>query len=685
MFCCASGLILSVLLASESYHLIVQQKNNSMKRYILLCLVSMMAFAVEAQHDTVRKSQTLEEVTVRSRAAGVSRLGGAENGIRMEQDELFRAACCNLGESFVANPSVDVTYSDAAVGARQIKLLGLSGQYVQMLLEGLPMQEGSMMPYQLDYVPGAWMRSISVSKGTSSVKQGFQSITGQINVEYLKPDEDQGIVLNLYGDSRMKTEGNAAGNIHLNKYLNTEILVHGEKDFAHHDANGDGWHDAPSVSQYHLQNRWKYQRGRYIGHAGAGYMDNYREGGQLKTVPNRYMAEVNVQRKEAYMKHAYLLNREHNTNVALMGTVSQSRLSGVFGDVYPEFTQRDYYAQMLLEHDFTEVHSFSTGLSYRYENHQTDCSRQWEEATPGVYGQYTFKPSYRFTLMVGLRADRYMADESMMFVTPRLHVKWLPNDRLSFRISAGKGYRTVHPMEECHYLLASGRTLTAPDILTPEEAWNSGVSVAYNIPVDDRMVRINGEYYYTHFLNQAVVDYDSDPHAITISDLEGVSFSHTAQVDVSCEIGDEWEAMAAFRYNHVRCTYQGKLLEKPLTSRYKGLLTLSWKPMMGLWQVDATLQVNGGGRMPKAYLLYDGSPSWADEFPAYPQLNAQVTRTFRRFSVYMGGENLTNYKQPNPIINASDPWSADFEPTMIWGPVHGIMFYAGLRVNLWRE
>ena len=211
---------------------------------------------------------------------------------------------------------------------------------------------------------------------------------------------------------------------------------------------------------------------------------------------------------------------------------------------------------------------------------------------------------------------------------------------------------------------------------------NVGISTAFYVPLGSRTMTVNAEYYYTHFLHQAVVDYDSDPLAITIADLNGRSYSHTFQVDATYAFSDEWEAMVAFRMNDVKCTYGGVLMEKPLQSRYKGLITVSWEPMMALWHVDLTLQLNGPGRMPTPYQLADGTLSWDETFPDYPQLNLQLTRDFRHFSIYIGGENLTNYKQPLPVIGADNPWGSQFEPTMIWGPVHGVMFYCGLRFKV---
>lgn len=651
-----------------------------MKKAIILCLALLPALHLWAQSDT---ATTLKAASVSAHRHKVQRLNTAENGLKLGQDELFRAACCNLGESFVNNASVDVNYSDAAVGARQIKLLGLSGQYVQMLTEQLPNLCGAAMPYSLSYVPGAWMQSISVSKGASSVKNGFQSVTGQINVDYLRPEDEEGVVLNLYGDSHNKWEGNVVANKHIGKYLSGELLAHYEKDFTHSDKDGDLWHDTPAIEQLHLQSRWYMMKGRYIGHWGVGLLDESRVGGQMADVANPFQVLLDGRRYEGYMKHAFILDPEHNSNVAFMATVNSYELDGLFGAKHYGNRHNNLYAQLMYEREFDFIHSISAGLSLMADKMVDRLNLNNDtlfETIPGVYAQYTFKPSHKLTVMAGLRAD--YSNLHGAFATPRLHVKWTPADWVSVRLSTGKGYRSPHALAENHYLLSSGRTLAIDSHLSMEEAWNSGLSAAFTLPMGDRFLKINLEEYYTHFLNQAVVDYDSDPMAIHITNLNGRSYSHTIQVDASYDFTDELDATAAFRYNDVQCTYGGQLMEKPLTSKYKGLVTLSWKPWMGKWQFDFTFLMNGGGRMPAPYTLPDGTLSWDKRFPAYPQLNAQITRKYRHFSCYIGGENLTNYKQPNAVVNANNPWLPTFEPTMIWGPVRGIMLYAGIRANL---
>ena len=647
----------------------------------MLHTLSAIGQGVGALPPDTLKTQNLQDVTITSRRAGTQRVGGAVNGVRIGREELFKAACCNLGESFTTNPSVDVNYSDAATGAKQIKLLGLSGTYVQMLTENLPNFRGAAAPYSLDYVPGPWMNSIQVSKGASSVRNGYESITGQIDVEYLKPDNDEGVTVNLYGGSLGRLEANADANVHLDSKLSTEILAHYQDDVGHHDMNHDGFLDQPNVRQWNLQNRWKWKGDKYLFHGGIGMVREQRDGGQTHhTAPNAhhlYKIGVETERYEGYMKHAFILDPEHGTNIALMGNASMHLTDANYGDKHYGVNQKNAYAQLLFETNFTEQHNLSTGLSlnYDYLSEKTTSTRP-KETTTGAYAQYTYNLNDKVVAMAGVRADHSSLYGT--FVTPRFHLKLTPSETVSLRLSAGKGYRTVHALAENNYLLASGRQLVIDD-LEQERAWNYGISSSFYVVLCGKTLKLNAEYYHTRFSQQAVTDYDSRSTEIRITNLDGKSYSNTVQIDATYPIVQGLELTAAWRWNDVKCTYGGQLMEKPLTSRYKGLFTASYKTPLGLWQVDATLQQNGGGRMPTPV---DGL--WDERFHAYEQLSAQITRWFRHFSVYIGAENLTGFRQKQTIINAEDPWSAGFDPTMVWGPVHGTMFYAGVRINFGR-
>lgn len=637
-------------------------------------------------------SSELDEIVIVKKTPSLKKLNGPELGFQVNKSELFRAACCNLGESFTTSASVDVDYADPATGAKQIKLLGLSGSYVQMMTENLPAFRGAAMPYAFRYVPGPWMKSIRVSKGCSTVKNGYESITGQIDVEYLKPQDERKFHFNAFLDSDLKMDLNADGNIHLSDKLNTELLAHYEDRYRNHDANHDGFADMPKIRQVNVMNRWNYFGENYIFHGGISLIDEDSRAGQTGKHfhgDDPFLINTATHRYDGYMKHAFILDREKNMNIAVAGNLSMHRLNATYGRKLYDVNEKNAYAQLLFETDFSSLHSLSTGLSINYDYfgehlrkvHNPEVLPQYireRETTPGAYAQYTFKLDKTLIVMAGIRADH--SSSYGWFVTPRFNIRYSPADRLTLKASAGKGYRTVHPWAEYNYLLASGREMLVEN-LQQEEAANYGVSADYSLPVGAQTLRFSLEYFHTRFRQQAVVDYDSNPEMLMITNLHGKSYSNVIQAEVNFESNFGITATAAYRHNDVKTSYQGVLMEKALTSKYKALFTISYKTPLELWQFDATFVMNGGGRMPAPYRLSDGQMSWDPRFPSFPSLNFQATRWFRHFSLYIGGENLTNFRQKNPIVNASAPWSSTFDPTVVWGPIAGAMAYAGIRVE----
>lgn len=644
----------------------------------------------------LREGVELEEVQVVTRKLGTMKLrNSVMNEDMITSAELSRAACCNLGESFVTNPSVDVSYADAATGAKQIRLLGLSGTYVQMLTENIPNYRGSAVPYGLGYVPGPWMESIQVSKGTSSVKNGYEALTGQINVEFKKPQSTADKVsANLFVSSAERYEANADALLKLNNRWTTMLLAHYENETKAHDSNNDGFADIPQVEQYNLWNRWVYMGDRYVFQAGIKAISEERRSGQLshsnEHIANPYQISIDTKRYEFFTKNALILNKEKNTNVALMLSATMHNQNALYGRKYYNVDQSNLYASLLFETELSELHSLSTGLSFNYDGFdQKYClsnspgaalyDRYNKEAVYGAYAQYTFNLNNKLILMAGIRGD--YSNEYDFFVTPRAHIKYNPNEYIHFRLSAGKGYRSNQVLAENNYLLASGREVLIPEPLKQEEAWNYGASVSTYIPLFGKTLNLNAEYYYTNFSNQVVVDMDSNPNAVSFLNLEGRSYSQAFQVEATYPFFEGFSLTAAYRLTDVKVTYNGSLREKPLTGKYKGLLTASYQTPLGIWQFDVTLQQNGGGRMPDPYTTTDGTLSWQSRYNAFEQLSAQITRYFRWGSIYVGGENLTDFKQKNPIIGAEDPWSSNFDSTMIWGPMHGTKFYVGVRVK----
>ena len=669
----------------------------AVKLYLAISALLILCNAASAQEAAVQDSsnvktldgKTVREVTISSRKSGRVKTSGLGNTEFISSRELLRAACCNLGESFTTNPSVDVNYTDAATGAQQIKLLGLSGSYVQMLTENIPNYRGLAAPNALGYIPGPWMQSIQVSKGASSVKNGYESITGQINVEFKKPQATPWADANLYFNSDQKLEANLGANLKLSDKWSTALLGHYEILDKAHDDNDDGFADMPKMRQGSLMSRWAYISDTYMFQAAVKGLKEHREGGQIahgQTVHHPYLIDITNERYEAFTKNAFILNPELMTNIALIlsGSIHHERSS--YGYKRYDADHRNGYASLMFETDFDEHHNLSTGLSLNHDYLSDDSDT--DETTPGVYAQYTYKIGEIFTVMGGLRWDHSSLWGS--YVTPRMHVKYSPTDWLTLRGSVGKGYRTPHILAENSYLLASSRQLIIYENIGQEKAWNYGLSAQLKIPVGGRTLDLNAEYYYTHFIQQAIIDYDVAEGMIAVHGLgDGdKSYSHTIQVDATYEVLPKLNVTAAWRWNDVKATYNGELRQKPMNSRYKGLLTASFAPGLGKWQFDATLQLNGGGRLPDNHgiplIPEQSSPTrslWDEHFKAYEQVSAQVTRFFRHWSIYAGGENLTGFKQKNAIISADNPWGPNFDATMIYGPVHGAVFYIGARIN----
>ncbi|MCM1291979.1 MAG: TonB-dependent receptor [Bacteroides sp.] len=659
-----------------------------------LMLLMLSAPIAYASADSIND---LEEVVVTSKR-GPLRMSGASNSMLITASELKRAACCNLGESFTTNPSVDVNYNDAATGARQIRLLGLSGSYVQMLTENVPNFRGAAAPYGLGYIPGPWMQSIQVSKGASSVKNGYESITGQINVEMKKPQLDPSLSVNMYYDMMNKLEANFDGNLHLGSNWSAGLLTHFENGFSSHDGNDDGFSDIPRVRQFSIMPRVAYLGSAYVFQASAKFLDERRLSGQDEHHATSmagsdmplYKIRIDTRRWEAMTKNAYIFDRDNDGNIALIVSGSLHDQDAGYGLRICDIDQREAYAQLMFERKWSERHALSAGLTMTFDDYhyryrlQVDASealaRQADhETVGGGYGQYTFNLDDRLIAMAGLRYDRSNRYGSM--VTPRMHVRYKPVEQVSLHMSAGRGFRSPHPLAEYSYLLASSRRLVIAPDLQRESAWNFGAGATWDFTIADKKLTLDGEYYYTRFTNQLMVNLDRDPHAAYIYSYDGLSYSHAVQVELSASPLDDLTLTAAWRLTDVKANYGNGMEQKPLTSRNKGLFTLSYAPMMGLWQFDASLVINGGGRMPNPYRLADGAMSWREHYGSFVQLNAQLTRNFRHWSIYVGGENLTGFKQKNPIIGASNPWGVDFDATMIYGPLHGAMVYVGFRYN----
>lgn len=629
------------------------------------------------------------EVTARRAGTHISSLSTIPTQV-ITQAELQKAACCNLSESFETNASVDVSYADAISGAKQIMLLGIPGKYSQMMFENMPTLRGLSSTYGLMYFPGPWMESIQVGKGAGSVINGFESVSGQINVEYKKPEHTEDIYFDLFVADAGQIELNADAAIHINDKLSTSILAHASKTDRKIDHNGDYFIDHPLTEQINLMNRWNFMNHLWEMRFGISGLYESRKGGQMLDLPenipnfgNPYLIDINTKHFEAFSKIGRMSQRRPATSVGWITKASYHSRDAIYGQNNYEATQQSLYSNLLFQSYIGNTsHTFTTGASFMYDRYDemlNDSVFGPTEIVPGAFFQYTYNNSAGLSAIAGVRADHH--NKFGFFMTPRFHVRYEIDSATTIRASAGLGYRSARIIAENNNLLATSRKLIFLEEPKMERAINYGVNLSRCFVIDGRKMTLSGEFYRTSFLDQVIIDIDQSTSEIYIYNLDGQAYSNSFQVEMLWEPIRNFDVVLAYRWNDVRVTQNEEMVRQPLVNRYKGLVNLSYATNLRKWQFDFTTQFNGDSRLPNTQMNPENYQR-PDSSPAYTIIHAQVSKFFRKWSVYAGVENLTNFTQKDPIIAADDPFGNYFDSAMVWGPILGRKLYAGIRVTL---
>ena len=617
----------------------------------------------------------------------------------MSSGELLKAACCNLSESFSTNPSIDVNFSDAVTGNKQIKMLGLTSPYILMAEENIPTMRGASQAYGLSFVPGTWIESIQITKGAGSVINGYESISGQINYEIEKPISSRPFFLNLYASEDNRYELNAHTNQKLSDKWATTLLAHGNVRQQKADHNHDGFIDNPIGNQINLLNRWQYANAEkgWVGFLNLHYMKDERQAGELrfnrltdKGTTNAWGSEVNSERFSASNKIGYVFPDTPYKSIGLQNSFQSHRQDSYFGLNRYDIQQKSWYGNLIYNSIITDTkHKFATGLNGTYDDYNEvlttsalagDFSRV--DRSIGAFFEYTYDNLSNFSFVAGVRADSH--NHLGNFITPRLHLRYNPWKQATFRVSAGRGKRAANVIAENQQLLASARKLAIIGGdggklygLNPEIAWNYGVSFLQAFKILGKSAELSVDFYRTDFDNQVVVDLDNSAQQALFYNLNGNSFANSLQAEFSITPAKGLDFKAAYKYYDVQTQFTKGQMEKTLTPKHRWFANVAYETperhenKNSQWKFDVTFNWLGEQRLPTtatnpiAYRLDDYAPSFAT-------LNAQITKVFSKtFEVYIGGENITNYKQENGILAANNPFGAYFDSTMQYAPVFG--------------
>ncbi len=602
---------------------------------------------------------------------------------------LKKAACCNLAESFETNASVDVHQTDAVSGARQIELLGLAGKYTQIMIEKVPSVRGLASTFGLNYIPGSWMESIQISKGASTVATGFESITGQINVEYKKPDNSPPVFANYYHNNFGMMEGNLIGATKVTDKLSTALFIHGNYSNIEKDHNSDSFLDMPLTQQFNVLNRWKFVTDGFATQFGIQALYDNRRAGQIGFHENNqqdlYGIEIKTEKVDLFHKGGYVFDTETYMSIAMIQNFTYHDQKSFFGKRNYDAKQNTYNASIFFdthlsaESECSKPDKLQLGINFiadNYDEVMADTRLNSQDMIPGVFAEYTSQLWSDLQLIAGLRADFVNSDyEDKTFISPRVHIKYTLDEYSSLRASLGKGYRLSHVFSEYPALLASSREFVFEDNNRSEEAINFGLHYTGELELFDYYFTLNAEFYHTRFQNQIVLDVDRDPNKAFVQNIEDNAYSNSFQIDLTMELFENFNMILAYRINDVKYKLQDEYIEKPLSKRHKAFVNLSYTTGEKGFDFDMTFSYNGKSRLPKSF----GVDSFSPDFLT---LNAQVTKSFEAFEVYIGGENLTGYTQANPILGYDNPFVEGFDSSIVWGPINGAKIYAGTRITL---
>ena len=644
-------------------------------------------------------SESLDEVTLTKRRKAIQKsYFEAQNIIYVNSDELLKAACCNLSESFETNPSIDVNFSDALTGTKQIRMLGLTSPYLLITEENIPMVRGASQAYGLSFTPGTWIESIQITKGTGSVVNGFESIAGQINTEIKKPFSDVPFFFNLFTSANGRQEANLQGNWKINDKWSSGMFVHGNQRTEKIDGNADDFLDVPLSKQINVLNRWQYinsEKG-WVGFGTIRLMQDQKQVGALEfnnendRGQNRlWGSEINTNRIDASLKIGYVFPEISFRSFGFQSAYSQHKQEAYYGFRVYDIDHQSLYTNFLYNSIIGNTkNKFKAGLNFSYDRYLETVDTFYfnrSDRSLGSFLEYSYDNLENFTLVAGVRLDIH--NRLGTFVTPRLHLRYLPQENTIIRFSLGSGRKVANIFAENQSLFGTNRQISILKNggsiygLNPEKAWNYGASIRQIFNLLGSGGDITLDYYITNFTDQVVVDWESEGQ-ILFYNLEGLSRANSFQLSIDYNLSQAISLRFAYKNYDVKTTYDSGFLQRPLQAQNRFFANVGWESKRNAkqaqWRWDLTCHALGKQRLVSNQRDPAGSYS-----PAYSLWNSQLTRAFSsKFELYAGIENLGNYKQLSPIIGVEDPFGINFDTAQIYAPIFGRMVYAGLRWNL---
>ena len=594
--------------------------------------------------------------------------------------EFRKAACCNLSESFETNATVDVSMSDAISGAKKIQLMGLDAVYTQLQFENIPFLRGLESAFGMSVIPGTWLESIQITKGTGSVVNGYESMAGLVNLEFKKPKEMPRLGLNVYQNRFGRSEFNLQGGVQLNERWHMGLLGSAASVYGTFDNNQDSFRDQALSNTFNLLQRFSYQGRRMEAQLGLQAYVDQKLGGQTsytKTQPNGYGMELASEHLSVFSKTGFF-GKKPAQSLGVIAQLKFQNMSGLYG--LRTFTGNEKRAYMNVIYDDiigTADHKIKVGTSFQFlEIHQwagqpfgtAVVGSDRTEWVPGVFAEYAYSGN-RLSAVAGARFDQHNLAGAQF--SPRAHLKYALTPQLDLRVTGGRAWRMPNFVADNLSLLASSKLWVADQGLAPEISWNAGASLVQGFSFKKRKGSLSLDAYHTRFSQQLVADRDSLSGMVVFKNLANNSLATVLQAEFSYALLRGLDLRLAYKFQDVRALFNGSLQTQVLLPRQRFFANLAYQTRNKRWDYDLTYSRYSAVRLPQG-----------EQGQAWGLLNAQATRNWKQLELYVGGENLLNVMQHHPILSAQNPFGPDFDATEIWSPIMGWNAYFGLRYTI---
>ena len=615
----------------------------------------------------------------------------------ISSQELVKDACCDLSGCFGRNSSVEVAVTDIITDSKELKILGLEGAYTQILIDNMPVMNGLNVKYGVSSLPGTLIDKITISKGSNSVLQGYESISGIMNVLLKDYDNSDRFLFNGFVNSMLEKHVNMNYTARLNKNLNNILAFHSVQKSNRIDDNNDDFLDNPLITRYTLYNKWKFsnKKDKSDFNIAGRYWNEERSGGQKGYDINKnqgsstiYGQTAKINSIEGYFRYGKEFSE--TKNIKLYSNANYYDQKSFIGITKYDAKQTNFSASGFYEFEVSDRDFIKTGLSYKYLKIDEDISFEdstgktyagdylKNESIPGIFAENSLSfLNDKASLMTGLRFDYH--NKYNLIVTPRALLRYQPVDEIVFRVSAGTGFRTINLFSENPTILASSRNIIIAETLDPEKTFNFGADILYYFNIGKAGGSLNVDFYRTTFSNKIIPDYDTDPSKVIFDNLKGKAYSNVMQAETNINLFRGFDVKLAYKFIDLEYEKDGVMIEQPFNAKHRFLSTLSYSPVSKSWSASAGLQWYGKQRLPSTStnpVQYQRP----DESDPYTIINAQFNKNFKFIQLYGGIENILNFTQSDPIISADNPFGPYFDTSYIWGPTQGREFYLGFRL-----